>query len=57
MILQAPLASLGRVIDNRNSFTSKYDKFENEALICKVTAPVLIFHGTNDTIIGINHSE
>lgn len=57
MILQAPLASLGRVIDNRNSFTSKYDKFENEALICKVTAPVLIFHGINDTIIGINHSE
>ncbi|CAK84270.1 unnamed protein product (macronuclear) [Paramecium tetraurelia] len=57
IILQAPLASLGRIIDNRNSFYSEHDKFSNQAIINKITAPVLIFHGTKDNIIKINHSE
>ncbi|CAD8125964.1 unnamed protein product [Paramecium sonneborni] len=57
IILQAPLASLGRIIDNRNSFYSEYDKFSNQSIINKITAPLLIFHGTKDTIIKINHSE
>ncbi|CAD8114408.1 unnamed protein product [Paramecium primaurelia] len=57
IILQAPLASLGRIIDNRNSFYSEHDKFSNQSIINKVTAPILIFHGTKDTIIKINHSE
>ncbi|CAD8210067.1 unnamed protein product [Paramecium pentaurelia] len=57
IILQAPLASLGRIIDNRNSFYSEHDKFSNQSIINKITAPILIFHGTKDTIIKINHSE
>ncbi|CAD8127765.1 unnamed protein product [Paramecium sonneborni] len=57
IILQAPLASLGRIIDNRNSFYSEYDKFSNQSIINQITAPILIFHGTKDSIIKINHSE
>lgn len=56
IILQAPLASVGRVIDNRASFDSEYDSFNNAQKIQCVMCPVFIIHGAADTLIPISHA-
>jgi len=56
VILVSPFRTAAKVVTN-NPLGYFVDFFCNEQKIHKIDAPILIIHGTSDSVIGCDHSE
>jgi fermentation-respiration switch protein FrsA (DUF1100 family) len=64
VVLLAPLASGSRVFLQNSRYTPKwvlgqldYLLFDNTQRISQVRCPVAIVHGTNDSVVAVEHTE
>lgn len=59
LILISPFASLSRLVAEKYIFSNWIlkDKYLSEENIKKLTAPILIIHGTTDTLVPIHHAK
>lgn len=58
LVLESPFSSLKRLVAEKG-FPSLLlrDQFDNASVVAKLKIPVFIYHGTDDNIIPIHHSE
>ncbi len=58
LVLQSAFTSLRSLVSGLGfpSFLLR-DNFDNAAALSKLTTPILLYHGTQDRIVPINHSE
>jgi len=61
LILLAPYTSMAQIFDDHLPLIpigwSVADPYETEEFIADIKSPVLILHGSNDTLISIEHSQ
>ena len=61
VVLEAPFTSIASVAQGRYFFLPVYwlvkDRFDAEALIDKIAAPLFVFHGEDDRIISISYGR
>ncbi|QNQ07833.1 alpha/beta hydrolase [Sphingomonas alpina] len=60
LILVSGFASLPRVVAQHYPYIPGFlvrDKFDNRAKIGRVTAPILIYHGTADTVVPVSNGR
>ena len=59
LVLISPFASLSRLVAEKYPFAdwSLKDDYPSEQTIQKLTAPILIIHGTADTLVPVHHAE
>ena len=57
VILESPYTSIFGVVSNiMSNLSFCIDPFRNESKIHKIKSPIIIFHGTDDTVIPYEHS-
>lgn len=59
LVLISPFASLSRLVSEKYPFSdwALKDNYPSEKTIQKLTAPILIIHGTADTLVPVHHAE
>jgi pimeloyl-ACP methyl ester carboxylesterase len=59
LVLISPFASLSRLVSEKYPFSdwALKDNYPSEKTIQKLTAPILIIHGTADTLVPVYHAE
>ena len=59
LVLISPFASLTRLVAEKYPFSNWIlkDKYPSEKTIQKLNAPILIIHGTSDTLVPVHHAE
>ena len=59
LILISPFASLSRLVSEKYPFSDWVlkDDYPSETTIQKLTAPILIIHGTADALVPIHHAK
>ena len=56
--LESSFSTLSKLVaENRMPFFLLRDRFDNETIISKLTVPLFLYHGTQDNLIPIHHSE
>ncbi|MBR5599131.1 MAG: alpha/beta fold hydrolase [Alphaproteobacteria bacterium] len=59
LVLISPFASLSRLVAEKYLFSNWIlkDDYPSEKTIQKLTAPILIIHGTGDTLVPVHHAK
>jgi fermentation-respiration switch protein FrsA (DUF1100 family) len=61
IILESPFSSVASVAKSRYPFLPVdlilHDKFESDKFVKKISAPILIFHGTADSVVSYDEGE
>ena len=59
LVLISPFASLSRLVAEKYPFSNWIlkDNYPSEKTIQKLTAPILIIHGTTDTLVPVHHAK
>ena len=59
LVLISPFASLSRLVAEKYPFSNWIlkDDYPSEKTIQKLTAPIIIIHGTADTLVPVHHAK
>ena len=59
LVLISPFASLSRLVAEKYPFSNLIlkDGYPSEKTIQKLNDPILIVHGTSDTLVPVHHAE
>ena len=59
LVLISPFASLSRLVSEKYPFSdwALKDDYPSEQTIQKLTSPILIIHGTTDTLVPVHHAK